>query len=82
MTPGESRRVGGKEAVDSREKDTVAEAMKMSRATCAELLPVLRERYGRRGRAGRNRMLGEATRTPMHPLSGILARCSCRERRV
>ncbi len=31
----------------------------MSRATSAELLPVLRERYGRRGRAARSGMLDE-----------------------
>ena len=41
MTPGESRRVGGKGVVDSREKDTAAEKMKMSRATSAELLPAM-----------------------------------------
>ena len=50
---------GAKEVVDSRQKDTAAEAMKMSRATSAELLPVLRGRYGRRGREARSRMLDE-----------------------
>ena len=41
------------------EKETAAEAMKMNRAMHAESLPVLRGRYGRRGRQVRSRMLDE-----------------------
>ncbi len=48
-----------KGVVDSRKKDTGKKGMKMSRMMSAELLPKWRERYERRGRQGRSRMLDE-----------------------
>ena len=48
-----------KGVVDSRKKDTGKGGVKMSRMMSAELLPKWRERYERRGRQGRSRMLDE-----------------------
>ena len=52
--------MGGKGVVDSWEKDTgKAVCMSMSKAMKEDLLPKLRERYAKRGREGRSRMLDD-----------------------
>jgi hypothetical protein len=59
MTPWEGRRAGGNKYVASFENDTQEWGMKMKTLTREERLGGLRNRYGRRGKEGKSRLLDE-----------------------